>query len=626
MLHAYMFKDWEKGRAVKDKAVDTLRIIFVATSTILSWLRAWHPYFSNDLPSLIAVIIGGYPIFREAYHALRSKSITMEVAMTIGIASSLLIGEYTTATVIVLFTLTSELIEEMTLEKGRKAIEALTKISPKKALVRRNGEEREVEIDELRVGDIVIVKPGEKIPVDGVVVAGEATVNQAPITGESMPVEKEVGSEVFAGVITQDGVLEVEAGRIGEDTTFGRIVRLVEEAEASKAPVQRFADRFASRFVPLALVAAFTVFLITGSSSSAIAVTVVACPCAIAVAVPLAVIASIGKAARKGIIVKGGVYLEELSRVDTVVLDKTGTLTLGSPRVVGVKGFRDHSEEEIVRLAAIVESHSEHPIARAVASKAKEYGLEVPAHEECQIISGKGVVCRYGDGTVLMGNRELLRGRGVEVPEVFEEYMRAREGRGETPMLIAHDDCACGVLSVADTLREDAVEGLNDLRILGVKRFIMMTGDNPRTAKLIADQVGIEEVMAEMLPEDKVAKVKELVKEGSKVLMVGDGVNDAPALAEANVGVAMGVVGSDIAMEAADVAVMTDNFRNVAEAVRIGRRALEVARQNIYGSLIFNMIGLSLASFGLLSPLMAAVAHVLPDVILFLNSSRIIVE
>lgn len=611
---------------MKETIIELIRIIVVALSSILSWLKIWEYYLGNDFTTLLIVLIGGYPVFREAYRALRVKQITMEVAMTIGVSASLLVGEYTAASIIILFTLSAEFIEEQTLERGRKAIEALTSIAPKKALVKLNGEEKEVDVKELKIGDTVVVKPGNKIPVDGIIKSGEASVNQAPITGESIPVDKHTGEEVFAGTVTQSGVIEVEVKKLGEDTTFGRIVKLVEESEAFKAPIQRFADRFASRFVPLVLLASLTDYLITRNATTAISIMVVACPCAISVAMPLAVIASVGKAARKGIIIKGGAHLEELSKVDTVVFDKTGTLTLGELRVVNAHGFLDHSEEEVIQLGAVSESHSEHPLGRAITKKAREKGIEVPLHESCEIIAGKGVVCHYLGSDILLGNRELLYGRGVKVTEEMEHYMVEREIIGETPMLLAHDGHACGVISVSDVIREDAAEGLNQLRSLGVKRFIMLTGDNPRTARMVADKLQIEEVYAEMLPQDKVAKVRELVKGGSRVLMVGDGVNDAPALAEANVGVAMGVAGSDIALETADVALMTDNFLNIAESIKLSRRALGIARQNIYGSFFFNVVGLSLASLGFLTPFMAAVAHVLPDVVLFVNSSRLVIE
>lgn len=608
------------------KTVDLLRILYVGITIFISWLGIWRNFLVYDFPAIIAILGGGYPIFKEAYRALKSRDVTMEVAMSIGMVASLAVGEFLAAVIIAFFTLIAEFLDEFTMDKSRAAIEELVNISPKKARLKGNNGEVEVGIEKVRLGDVVIVKPGEKIPVDGRVMAGRAAVNQAPITGESMPVEKSVGSEVFAGTINQKGFLEIEVTRVGEETTLGRIITLVEEAEASKAPIQRFADRFASRFVPLVLLISSIVFLATRNIVSSIAVIVVACPCAVALATPLAVVASIGSAARKGIIIKGGVYLEELSRVDTIVLDKTGTLTLGVPEVTDVKGFDGHGAEEIITLAAVAERHSEHPLAQAIAEKAEEHGMNVPEHKDCQIIPGKGVVCYYEDKTIIMGNREILHDNQITISAEVEKYMDEKENLGETAMLIAHDSHVCGVICVADIIRRDAVESINELRSIGIKRFIMLTGDNPRTAKAVATRVGINEVFSEMLPQEKVAKVRGLVKEGRRVLMVGDGVNDAPALAEASVGIAMGVAGTDAAIEAADVALMTDSFRNIAESIKIGRRAFGTIRQNLLASTLFNIVGVSLASLGVLNPLMAAVAHVIPDLILFINSSKLILK
>jgi len=607
-----------------DKIKDLIRIASVGLIILGSLLGVWSHDFPFSLLALLTIVAGGYPIFKEVYYALKSKSVTMEVAMAVGIVASLVVGEYFATMVIVFFTLSAEFIEEFTVDKSRKAIEELVAFSPRKAFVKKNGEEVEVEIDSIEKADVVVIRPGERIPVDGKVVKGNAMVNQAPLTGESIPVEKKIGSEVFAGTINQSGFLEVETTKVGGDTTLGKIIKLVEEAEASKASVQRFADRFASRFVPLVLFIAAIVVLVTHNVMSAVSVIVVACPCAVAMATPLAVVASVGRAARKGIIVKGGLYLEELSRINTVVLDKTGTLTLGEPQVTDIKGFDKHDDREIITLAAIAELHSEHHLAKAVARKASEYDLKVPEHSACQIIPGKGVVCDYEDKTIIMGNRDLVLDKGLEIPRAVEYYMIERENEGKTPIIIAHDNHVCGVICFADVVRRETIEGLEELKRMGISDFIMLTGDNRRVAKTIAKQLGIDEVMAEMLPQEKAKKVRELVKQGKKVLMVGDGVNDAAALAEASVGVAMGAAGTDVAIEAADIVLMTDAFRNIGEAMKIAKRTFAVIKQNISASIVFNVIGITLASLGMLTPVMAAVAHALPDVILFLNSSRLL--
>lgn len=609
---------------MKDKTKDVLRLTSVGLVILVNLLGLWHSPFPLDPLVALTIVVAGLPIFKEAYSAVTSRSITMEVAMTIGIAASLAVGEALASMIIVFFTLSSEFIEEFTVDRSRRAIEDLVAFTPRTARVKRDGEVVEMAIEAITKGDIVVIRPGERIPVDGPVVDGNALVNQAPITGESVPVEKVIGSEVFAGTVIQRGFLEVEAMTIGEDTTLGRIIKLVEEAESSKAPVQRFADSFASRFVPLVLLLAALVAILSQSVVSAVSVIVVACPCAVAIATPLAVVASVGKAAKRGIIIKGGVYLEELSRVTTVVFDKTGTLTLGEPQVTDVKGFDDHDDRDIITFAAIAELHSEHHLADAVARKALEYNVTVPVHQSCQIIAGKGVICEYVDTTIIMGNRELMTDNNLDVPRTVEEYMREREDEGKTTMIIAHDHHVCGVISVADVVRKETVEGLKELRLLGIQDFIMMTGDTKRAAQAIAKQVGVNEVMAEMLPQDKVEAVRDLVKQGKTVLMVGDGVNDAPAITEASVGVAMGVAGSDVAIETADVVLMTDDFRNIAQAIRIGKRAVTNIKENIGASILFNVLGITLASVGILSPIMAAAVHALPDVILFLNASRLL--
>jgi heavy metal translocating P-type ATPase len=613
----------EKEVADENRTLELSLILAVGLMILISWFKVLRSFIPLDIAGLIAALFGGLPLFRRAYLDLKARSITADVAMTVGMIAALSIGEFLSAAVIAFFMLIAEFLNEFTVRAGRSAIRGLIEISPKKAVVKRNDVEVKVDISEVKKGDIVIVKPGERIPVDGIIVAGQASVNQAPITGESMPVEKDVGDEVFTGTINELGLIQVKTTKIGTDTTLARIIELVEEAQSSKAPIQKVADRFATYFVPLVLAVASLTFVVTRNIMSSIAVVVVACPCAVALATPLAVVASVGKAAKRGIIIKGGIYLEELGRVDTVVMDKTGTLTIGEPRVTDIKGFDAHDEREILTLAAIAEEHSEHTLARAILETAKNYGIEIPEHQECQVIRGKGVIVICDDRTLILGNRDLLKDSNIDIPAQIESYMLHEEENGKTAMLVAHDDKVCGVISVSDTLREDAVRSIKELNDKGV-RLIMLTGDNPRTAQAIAKQAGINEVFAEMLPEGKVDVVRRLVESGRKVVMVGDGINDAPALAQASIGIAMGAAGTDAAIEAADVALTTDDLTRIPEAIKIGDQAFKVIKQNIATSIVFNIVGVTLASMGLLSPTMAAAAHALPDLILFINSSRLI--
>lgn len=615
----YILAKSEKRRVRKEP----LLLLVVGTAILLSWLKVVPTFSSLDIAAIIATVVSGVPVLMSAIRALWAKSVTAEVAMATGMLASVAIGQYISAAVIGFFMLFAELIDEFTTEKSRGAISKLVRMAPKTAVVKRDDEEVTMSIDDVRHGDVVFVKSGEMIPVDGIVVEGHGSVNQAPITGESMPVEKNVQDNVFAGSIFQLGALQIKVTNVGRDTTLGRIIELVEEAETTKAPIQKMADRFASRFIPIVFLAAALTFLFTRNIINSIAVIVVACPCAVVLATPLAVVAGIGNAAERGIIVKGGIYLEELGKVDTVVVDKTGTMTIGEPRVVNVVSLDKHDRKEIIALAAMAEKHSEHPLASAIMRQAEEYGIKPGEHDHCEILPGKGIVADCDGQIIYLGSRELLNGKNIAISNDAEQLIRMEEDQGRTALLVAHDNELCGVISVADVVREEAKKAVEGLKRKGMK-VVMLTGDNPRTAKAVAQQIGIDDVFGEMLPDEKVNKVKELVGQGRKVVMVGDGINDAPALAEASVGIAMGVAGTDVAIEAADVALMTDDLTKIDDTIKIGRRTFGVIRQNILASVIFNVVGVSLASIGILNPLMAAVAHSLPDFVLFLNSSRLL--
>lgn len=605
-----------------DRKLEVARIFFLAFSIFVVFF--WP---SQSLPlAILAVLAGGFPVFREAIDDAREGRVHMEAAMAIGMLASAAIGELLAAVVIAFFTLIAELMDSLTYERGREAIAELVKLYPGSATRKTERGEEEIPLEDIAAGDLIIVKSGQRIPIDGVIETGEASIDESPVTGESLPVDKAAGDEVFAGTINAVGTMEVRVEKVGRDTTLGRIITLVEEAEASKAPVQRFADGFAAKFVPAVLGLSLLVFILTGNPRAAIAVIVVACPCAIAMATPLAVVASVGRAARKGIIIKGGTHLEELSRVDAVVLDKTGTLTMGELAVTDFVGFGEYSDEDALSTAAMVEKHSEHPLGRAIIKKARELNLEVPEHASCTIFAGRGIICQQDGKQVMMGNRKLMSERKVTITAGVESYLREQEATGKTPVLLAGQGMVWGVVSVADRVRHDAALAVKELRELGMREILILTGDNPRTAGEIAMQVGIpkRDVMAEMMPEQKVSKVRELMDANYRVMMVGDGINDAPALAQADIGVAMGAAGVDAALEAADVALMTSDFRNLPEAIKIGRRAFSIIRQNITVSIIFNAVGITLAAAGVLSPLTAAIAHVVPDFFLFLNSSRLL--
>jgi len=581
-------------------------------------------FFSFDSFSFAAIIIGGYPLFRRAIRDLLRRNVTAEVFMALGVVSAAAIGEFRSAAIIAFFMLISSYIDSFTMEKSRRAIRELIDLAPRMARVRRGDEEVEVPVEAVRKGEIVVVRPGEKVPVEGIVVSGRGAVNEASITGESLPVEKKSGDSVYAATINQAGVLFVRVLHTGEDTTYARIIRLVEEAEAAKAPVQKIADKFAAYFTPTILLIAGATYVITGEIRNAIAVIVVACPCSVAIATPLAVVASMGTAARKGIIIKGGRYLEALAKVNTLVVDKTGTLTLGDPVVTDIEGFGATSRDEVLALAASVEKYSEHPFANAIMQEASRKAMKIPEPDKSQVLPGMGVVATVNRTVMVLGNRKLMAQRGIILSAEVETYCGAREEEGKTVLLLAGEGKISGAISVSDIIRDGTMEAIQRLRSLGFDEPIMMTGDTLRTALTVASRLGIRKVMAGLLPRDKVERIRNLVTEGNRVVMVGDGINDAPALALAHVGIAMGAVGSDAAIEAADIALMRDDWKQVPQAIEIGRHTFGIIRQNLAIGIIFNLTGIGLASTGILSPTAAAVAHIMPDVLVFLNSSRLL--
>ncbi|MGQ9720731.1 MAG: heavy metal translocating P-type ATPase [Candidatus Jordarchaeum sp.] len=607
----------------KKYLLDIIRIASIGVLMFLSWANLLPSYMGFDV-SVIAVALGAYPILKDAFFSLRAKEIDVSVFMSIAIIATVLLREFLSAAAITFFVLIAWFIEEFTVDKSRKAIQEIMEIAPKNALVLRDGKEILLPVEEIRITDVVIVRSGEKISVDGRIVSGEALVNQSPITGESMPVEKNAGDAVFAGTINEIGVIQIRVERTGGDTTIGRIIKLVEEAQEGKAPIQKIADRFTAYFTPLVLALSFLTYLLTNSVITAVTVLIVACPCAVALATPLAVIATIGKSSKRGSLVKGGDYLEALGRVNTIAMDKTGTLTINKPKVIDVKSFDGHSEEEIVQLAAIAEKRSEHPMAIAIMKKAERYGVNVPTPDNSEIIRGKGVIVHSNGKRIILGNRELMKNNNVKLSREVTKYMKEREEEGKTALLISHDGYVCGVITIADAPRKNAQEIITELKKLGMKT-IMLTGDNPRTARAIADQLGIDEVIAEMLPDDKAKKIRELEDSGQRVAMVGDGINDAPALVQATVGIAMGVAGTAAAMEAADIVLMADDLAKIPEIIRAGKKTIHTIKQNIAIGILFNIVGVGLASFGFLTPFLAAVAHFLPDLVVSLNSSKLII-
>jgi heavy metal translocating P-type ATPase len=598
-------------------SIGALRIAAVALSAAAVWFHLWEPFASVSLVGGLGVFIGGWPIFKEAAANLATRRMTMELSMAIAIVAAAAISAYFTALVITLFVLVAEVLEGMTVSRGRRAIRDLLDCLPRTVTVRRADGAREAPAGELRVGDSVLVNPGGAVPVDGVVVSGHSFVDQARVTGESMPVEKMPGAMVHAGTINQSGALEIRAGRIGRDTSYGKIIEAIENAERSRAPVQQLADCLAGYLVYFALGAAALTFTITQDMRSTISVVIVAGACGIAAGTPLAILGGIGRAARLGAIVKGGLYLETLGRVNTVVLDKTGTLTFGRPKVQAVVPTADVPEAEVLVAAASAEMRSEHPLGKAIVARANagRRSLREPARFDYR--PGRGITATVNDATVLVGNRALLNEHGVgvrpaapEAPDAAAEVFVARDGR------------FIGTILIADTIRPEArraVEALARMRI----RTLLLTGDTGRVAESVARALGIDEVEGDLLPDGKLARVRRLVADGAAVAMVGDGINDAPALAEASVGVAMGS-GTDVARESADVVLLGNDLVKFTETLAIARWTRSIIFQNFAGTIAIDIVGIALAAGGMLSPPLAAFIHVASELAFILNSARLL--
>jgi heavy metal translocating P-type ATPase len=535
--------------------------------------------------------------------------------MTIAILAALAIREVFTALVITLFVLVAEILEGLTVGRGRRAIQRLIDLLPSSATVHRNGEWEEVSINEIAVGDEVLVRPGTRVPVDGRVVGGHSFVDQAPITGESLPVEKSAGAIVYAGAINQSGALEIRVTQLGRDTTFGKIIEAVERAEKSRAPIQGIADRLAGYLVYFALAAAGITFLITHNTRSTISVVIVAGACGIAAGTPLAILGSIGRAAQDGAIIKGGLYLERLAEIDTVLLDKTGTLTYGMPEVIEIRPAGSVSARSLLEAAAIAESHSEHPVAKAILNKASQIGIRVRQPERFEYTPGRGIVAEIDGEEIMVGSWMHLQNEGIK-------------GAGKTEwstdggVLVTRGGHVLGSIHVADRLRPEAKNAIQQLKSMGLKT-VLLSGDSRSVAEVVGKGLGVDEIAAELLPEQKLQRVEELQAQGRKVVMVGDGINDAPALAKATVGVAMGS-GTDVARESSDIVLIGSDLMKFVETVRIARRCHRTILQNFVGTLVVDSIGVGLAAFGFLNPLLAAFIHVTSEMTFILNSARLL--
>jgi heavy metal translocating P-type ATPase len=607
----------EEDREHGFELVEVLRVAFVALAAAAVWFRLWEPFHRVSVIGLVVTLLGGYPIFKEAFENILERRMTMELSMTIALVSALAIGEFFTALVITAFVLAAEILEGLTVGRGRRAIQDMLDFLPQTASVLRESRIVEVDTKTILPGEVVVIRPGSRIPVDGRVLSGHSFVEQAAITGEPMPSEKRAESDVYAGTINQAGTLQVRAERLGKETTFGKIIEAVENAERSRAPIQKTADRLAGYLVYFALGAAVLTFLITHNLRSTISVIIVAGACGIAAGTPLAILGAIGRAARKGAVIKGGIYLEALGQLNIVFLDKTGTLTYGTPLVSAVHTAPGISERTLIEAAATAERNSEHPLGRAIVRFAEGKNMQGAEPEFFEYCVGRGVLASLRGTAIVVGNRALFEELGIAHPE--KETDRKEAG---TDVLVARGGRYCGSIVVTDQLRPSAAPAVKALGEMNIK-VVLLTGDTKAAAEAVADQLGITEVYSELLPEQKTAFIAEQVKKGRTVAMLGDGINDAPALSEATVGVAMGA-GTDVARESADVVLIGNDLAKFVETVRIARNCRRIILQNFYGTLIVDTIGIALAAAGFLNPLLATFIHVASELTFILNSTRLL--
>ena len=592
-----------------------------------SGLIAW-----SDGGFSIAIAAGAMLTVRKAITAIRMRLLDINVLMLVAAAGAVALGQWAEAASVVFLFALAQTLEARTLERARNAVRALLDLAPTDALIRDAAGDRTVDVDSVAPGMILVVRPGEKIPLDGVVVAGESAVNQAPVTGESLPAEKTPGDEVFAGTINGRGALDVRVTKLRRDTTLARIIHLVEQAQAQRAPVQTFVERFARVYTPavLLLAAALAVIPPLAFSASwhtwiyrALVLLVVSCPCALVISTPVSVVAALAGAARKGVLIKGGVHLERAARIRCVAFDKTGTLTRGTPQVVEVTPLTSVSARDVIALAASVEHRSHHPIARAIVDHAGASNIRVRPGDDVRALDGRGAQGQVSGAQVVLGNHRLFEERRLCTPAVHARLDEV-SARGRTPVLVASGGEAIGIIEVADRAREGGKDALEMLRQQGVKHIVILTGDSQSTARRIADELGVDDVRAELLPDDKLRIVEELRRQFGPVAMVGDGVNDAPALASADIGIAMGAAGSAAALETADVALMADELLKIPYALRLSRATLRNIQVNLAISVVLKAAFVVLAAAGMATLWMAILADTGASVIVIANALRLL--
>ena len=648
-------RDLDREKELREKEIKSLKRSFIISailsiplfSAMFFHMAGVHNGLGNILNNGCFQLVLATPVqfiigarfYKGAYNSLRGGGANMDVLIAMGTSAAyffsiynLLIGvnEYyfESSAVIITLILLGKLFEAVAKGKTSEAIKKLMGLQPKTARVVRDGNELDLPIEKLQIGDIIVVRPGEKVPVDGIIVDGHSALDESMLTGESIPVDKTVGDEVIGATINKFGSFKFEARKIGKDTVLSQIIKLVEEAQGSKAPVQRLADKISGIFVPLVVVIALVTFFgfyLMGNDFNtgllnAVAVLVIACPCALGLATPTAIMVGTGKAAENGILIKSGEHLERAHKMDTIIFDKTGTITKGEPEVTDILSFGSVTNEEVLRIAASVEKASEHPLGQSIVKYAQEGDIKLADTESFMSISGKGLSAVFEGKDILIGNRRLMKENKVGIDN-FEDEMLRLEEEGKTAMLIAIDGKISGIIAVADQIKETSLKAIKELQDMNLDVY-MITGDNERTAKAIAKQVGITNVLADVLPENKAEAVEKLKSEGKHVGMVGDGINDAPALAASDVGFAIGT-GTDVAMEAADITLMKGDLNGVVTAIRLSHRTMRTIKQNLFWAFFYNSVGIPFAALGFLDPMVAGAAMAFSSVSVVTNSLRL---
>lgn len=633
-----------KLRAENEKAVErepfwkqksNYKVYMAAFILIVSWLLS-EQYGEDHLYPITgyaaAIIIGGYTLFLKGFKNLARLNFDMSTLMTIAIIGAAIIGEWGEGAMVVILFAISEALERFSMEKARQSIETLMDIAPKEALIKRDNEEMRIHVDDIQIGDIMIVKPGEKLAMDGVVIKGTSSLNQAAITGESVPAVKTAGDEVFAGTLNEEGLLEVKVTKYAEDTTIAKIIHLVEEAQAEKAPSQQFVDKFARYYTPAIIVLAFLIAVVPplfgGDWSEwiyqGLAALVVGCPCALVVSTPVAVVTAIGNAARNGVLIKGGIHLEETGALKSIAFDKTGTLTKGVPAVTDIITING-DERQLLQITAAIEKGSQHPLASAIMKKAEDMGADFTGldTEEFTSITGKGVKAAVNGVLYYAGSPNLFEELNCGMERTLQKQIADLQTQGKTVMILGTASEILLLIAAADEIREHSKTVISKLNDMGIKT-VMLTGDNQRTALEIGKQAGVSEIKADLLPQDKLAYIKELRAGHQSVAMVGDGVNDAPALAAASVGVAMGGAGTDTALETADIALMSDDLSKLPYTIKLSQKALRIIKQNITFSLGIKAVALLLVVPGWLTLWIAIFADMGATLLVTLNSLRLL--